>query len=116
MDLTSKKKVKRDHDDHHSYVLSKDYMDFRVNSLVQIYRRRVPKRVCSEQRWQLIIIILGVAIAFITEIEVGLRAKAILILAAIVASFKTYSEFLDVEGYNQLYPPAINVMIIKQME
>ena len=113
---TSEEWAKEGEDNHYSYVLSKDYLSFRLEKLIEIFQSRVPKSVWSQQMWQLSIIALGVVIAFISETNVPFRPEIVLILTAIVAAFKSWSGFKDIEGNSQLYPPAINAWKNKQRE
>ena len=113
---TSEEEADKDCDNHYSYVLSKHYLNWRVQQLLEIYQERLPKRVWSQQKWQLIMIILGIGIAFITETEIDFRPELILILTAITGALSSWSGFVDLQGDAQLYPPAINAIRNKTME
>ncbi len=113
---TSSENVDLYSDNHYSYVLSKDYLKWRYEKLLEIYQERLPKRVWSQQKWQLFIIVLGIGIAFLTETDIYLRPELILILTAIAGALNSWSGFVDLQGDAQLYPPAINALRNKAME
>jgi len=64
----------------------------RLDELLKSYQKRLPKYVWSQQKWQLIIIFLGIVIAFVSELDnFNDRAVVILILTALVGAFSSWS-------------------------
>ncbi len=113
---TSSENVDLDCDNHYCYVSAKKYLKWRHEKLLEIYQERLPKRVWSQQKWQLVIIVLGIGIAFLTETDIDLRPELILILTAIAGALNSWSGFVDLQGDAQLYPPAISALRNKAME
>ena len=120
--LTSNKRkwtssiVKHNGDNNYSYVLSNDYLRMRLDELLNTYQNRLPKHVWLQRKWQLMIIVLGIVIAWVSELEYKERAFVVLILTALISAVSSWSGFVDLQSDAQLYPRAITTLRNIKME
>ena len=100
-------------DDHYSPLNGKEYIDLRVNKIIESYKKHIPKNVLVQYYPQILIIILGVVIAVFAEL--GL-ASIVTILIAFVSAYNSWIEFDGGTRKAQLYTNAISACEIEHTE
>lgn len=135
-------------DNHFSYLTSDQYIQFRVEKLIEVFQYRVPKSVWLQNKYEIAIVVIGVIIAFIAQqsfwkdplyesirdykknetlledIEItetdtvlsGLNNDVVIILMAIIAMLRTWSEFNGIDSSNDLFPSAIAACRSKKID
>ena len=100
-------------DDHYSPLNGKEYIDLRVNKIIESYKKQIPKNVWVQYFPQILVIILGVVIAVFAEL--GL-ASIVTILIAFVSAYNSWIEFDGGTRKAQLYTNAISACEIEHTE
>ena len=100
-------------DDHYSPLNGKEYIDLRVNKIIESYKKEIPKNLWMQYYPQILVIILGVVIAVFAEL--GL-ASIVTILIAFVSAYNSWIEFNGWTRKAQLYTNAISACEIEHTE
>ena len=103
-------------DNHYSYMEPTQYLDFRVKPLIKVYQDRLPKSKWMQRKYELLIILLGVAIAYISQIDIPNQANIVIIITGVMTAIQSWSEFRQLENNYDLYPSAISTCKTKEEE